>query len=253
MLTVADTAFAIAAIRAAEATRPPAERLFEDPYARCFSEAGAHAAEGLARFLSLPFFGDGIRLRTRALDDFVVEGLAAGATQVVLLGAGLDTRGIRLAPPDGRVTFYEIDAPGLLATKRACLASAGVGPCAHVVAAPCDFDAPDFEDGLPALLAERGFRLGAGALFLWEGVIGYISDAAIDRSLRFMARAGGPGSRLALTYGEGSFYPETPQARLQRNGFARCDDVGFDELWRRYLPGDPHESASVARVGFAEV
>lgn len=253
MLTVADTAFAIAAIRAAEAELPPAERLFEDPYARCFAEAGAHAAEGLARFLSLPFFRDGIRLRTRALDDFVREGIAAGASQFVLLGAGLDTRGIRLASSDAGVTFYEIDAPALLATKRACLDAAGVGACPRVVPVPCDFEEPGFEDALPATLAARGFRVGAGAHFLWEGVIGYISDAAMDRSLAFMARAGGAGSRLALTYGEGTFYPETPQERLRRSGFARCEDIGFDALWRRYLPGEPHESAWAARVGLADV
>src|ERR1700733_13949251 len=69
MLTVADTAFATAAVRAEEALRPPDERLFEDPYAGLFWAAGSHAEEGTQRFLSLPFFRDGIRLRTRFIDD----------------------------------------------------------------------------------------------------------------------------------------------------------------------------------------
>jgi O-methyltransferase involved in polyketide biosynthesis len=54
--TVADTAFSIAAVRAAEEGRPPRERLFDDPYARHFLAAGAHAAENTQRFLDLPFF-----------------------------------------------------------------------------------------------------------------------------------------------------------------------------------------------------
>jgi O-methyltransferase involved in polyketide biosynthesis len=56
MLTASDTAFSIAHVRALEGDRPPEERLFEDPYAAIFSAAGAHAAEGIRRFVEAPFF-----------------------------------------------------------------------------------------------------------------------------------------------------------------------------------------------------
>ena len=92
MLTVADTAFAIAAVRAEEAARPADERLFDDPYAALFRAAGAHAEAGTQRFLDLPFFRDGIRLRTRFIDDALADALATGIDQVVLLGAGFDVR-----------------------------------------------------------------------------------------------------------------------------------------------------------------
>jgi O-methyltransferase involved in polyketide biosynthesis len=81
MLTVADTAFSIAVVRAEEADRPDAERLFDDPYASLFREAGAHAAEATQRYLDLPMFREGIRLRTRFIDDGVREGLATGLRQ----------------------------------------------------------------------------------------------------------------------------------------------------------------------------
>src|SRR4249920_3628137 len=93
--TVADTAFSIALVRAEEGNRPDGEQLFADPYASAFAAAGAHVAEGTQRFLDLPFFRDGVRLRTRFLDDSVRDGLAAGLDQVVLLGAGFDARGLR--------------------------------------------------------------------------------------------------------------------------------------------------------------
>lgn len=253
MLTVSDTAYSIAEIRARESERPEAERLFEDAYARVFAAAGAHAAEGTARFLGLPFFQDGIRLRTRAIDDFVRDGLAEGLTQIVLLGAGFDARGMRM-PEIARAgaKVFEVDFPALLEAKRALLDGAGVAVPDYVVPVACDF-ADDFDAALTSALEARGFRPGAGAIFLWEGVIAYIDRSAIDRSLRFMARAGGPRTRLVVDYGSSAFEPEGPLARALAAGFTRFDEVKFDVLWRRYLPGEPHEGAYWPRLGSAFV
>src|SRR5262245_52694974 len=65
--TVADTAFSIAVVRAEEDSRPEGDRLFTDPYASAFMAAGTHVGESTQRFLDLPFFRDGVRLRTRFL------------------------------------------------------------------------------------------------------------------------------------------------------------------------------------------
>ena len=248
MLTPADTGYSIAAIRAAEAELPAAERLFADPYAARFAAAGAHAADGTARFLALPFFRDGIRLRTRFLDDLVG---ADTATQLVILGAGFDSRGLRIPAVQARgARVFEVDDARVLATKRALLGDALPAHIAHVAA---DFDGADFAPALRADLRAAGYREGAGALVLLEGVIGYISDDAMHRLFAVVAELGGPGARLALTYGEGTFYPDTAQERLQRWGFSSVDEEGFDALWRRYLPGEPHENAWTARVGVATV
>src|SRR5512140_4037841 len=149
MLTVSDTAFAIAAVRAEEATRPPEERLFEDPYAATFLAAGAHAEAGTKRFLELPFFRDGIRIRTRLIDDVVRDSLAAGIDQLVLLGAGFDARALRMpeiAAHHARV--YEIDLANQLDTKHRLLAAAGIALPEWIAYVPSDFTAPDFEQAL---------------------------------------------------------------------------------------------------------
>jgi methyltransferase (TIGR00027 family) len=250
---VADTAFSIAVVRAEEARRAQAERLFEDPYAATFATAGAHVAESTQRFLDLPFFRDGVRLRTRFIDDAVREGLAAGLDQVVLLGAGFDARGLRMPEIGARgASVYEVDTAEQLARKRKLLAGAGVKLPARVVHVPFDFD-DDIEKALPAALERKGFRRRAGAVFVWEGVIGYIGQETIDRSLRFMAREGGPGSRLVFTFAEGTFDPETAAEHAQRAGFRACEEIAGDALWRRYLPGDPHPSAYVTKIGTAIV
>lgn len=252
--TVADTAFSIAVVRAEEALRPEAERLFDDPYASLFAAAGAHAAESTQRFLDLPFFRDGVRLRTRFIDDFVRQALATGLTQMVLLGAGFDVRALRMPEiARRRVSVFEVDTPEQLRRKRSVLASANVKMPDRLAFVPFDFEASDLASDLTPALEAHGFRPGAGALFVWEGVIGYIDDAAIDQSLRFMALAGGAGTRLVFTYGRIGFESDTATERTRRAGFGSCEEIAGDDLWRRYLPGEPHPTAWVTGIATAIV
>jgi len=253
--TVADTAFSIAVVRGEEESRPEDERLFTDPYASAFAAAGAHAVESTQRFLDLPFFRDGVRLRTRFLDDCVRDGLAAGLDQLVLVGAGFDARGLRMKEIEARrATVFELDTPYQLDRKRRALASAGVKLPARIVYVPFDFDTPDFDGELGGALEVAGFTHGVGAMFVWEGVIGYIDDAAVDQCLRFMATAGGPRSRVAFTFADEAHLGTEPMAaRTKRCGFASFEAVAGDDLWRRHLPGEPHPNAWVTKVGLATV
>jgi methyltransferase (TIGR00027 family) len=247
MLTLADTAFAMAVIRADEAARPEHERLFDDPYAALFAARGAHAEEGTQRFLQLPFFRDAIRLRTRYIDDAVREWLADGLAQVVLLGAGFDTRGLRMREiVERRAAVFEVDTPVQSDRKRDVLLEARVTPSTAISHVAFDFDAPDLETALPAALAASGFDDQAGALFVWEGVIGYIAPATVDRTLRLVARLCGTHGRLVFT-----FAPSTAVQAAAAAGFRSCDEDSFDHVWRRYLGSDPPTGLSVARVATA--
>lgn len=249
MVTVADTAFSIAAIRAAEGALPPSERLFEDPYAACFEPLGRHAAEATARYLALPFFATGIRLRTRFIDDEVRAALAGGCRQLVLLGAGFDARGLRMPEIAAtRTQVFEVDTPEQLARKRQALASASFTLPPHVRHVPFAFEAQDLEGELPGSLASAGFSLGARTVFVWEGVIGYIDRAAIDASLRCMAAVSGVGSCVVFTAGHGAFDPEGSGEALRRTGWPESRQLGLDVVHRRLLPGEPPEVASYSHV-----
>jgi hypothetical protein len=68
-----------------------------------------------------------------------------------------------------------------------------------------------------------------------------------------MARAGGPGTRLVFDFAPIAFDPDPALERTRRAGFDRFEPIGFDALWRRYLPGEPHDSASVLHLGMAFV
>jgi methyltransferase (TIGR00027 family) len=89
---VTGTAFIVAELRAAEnaETNP----LYRDPVVPLFLSAETKAAA--ERFSAVfPPINEGIRLRTRYFDDRLDEQLQQGCKQVVILGAGLDTRGQR--------------------------------------------------------------------------------------------------------------------------------------------------------------
>jgi methyltransferase (TIGR00027 family) len=254
MVTVSDTAYAIAIVRSEESARPAEERLFEDPYAAIFAAGGEHAAEATQRLLDLPFVRDGVRLRTRFGDDAVRESLASGLTQIVLFGAGFDARALRMPEITARgARVYEVDFAALLDRKRALLGAAGVTLPAHVACVACDFVDPDFDLTLREAMAASGFRLGQGALFVWEGVIPYIDDAAVHRSLAFMSRAGGPNTRVVFDFSEVRFDPVPAAERVRRAGFTTFTDVASSELWSRHLKGEPHPAAVIMRMGTAIV
>jgi methyltransferase (TIGR00027 family) len=250
-LTASDTAYAIATIRAEEASLPEAERLFDDPYAPIFAAAGAHAKEGIDRFMALPFFRDGIRLRTRGIDDRVREAFAMGTRQLVLLGAGFDARALRLAElraPDARA--FEIDLPALLDHKRALLDAAGVAIPDTLRALACDFTT-DFTDALRAALLDTGFDPARPVIFVWEGVMAYIGQEAIERSLRFMAAISAPESRVVFDFSEYAFARGTAEEHVRSAGFGDFRTIGFEDLARRHLPGEPAPSAAIIKLGIA--
>lgn len=200
------TAALMAVQRGLESARPSRKRLFNDPLAPSFLglpwrialTASRLAAVRTAVETAYDFAaGPGPRAsaiaRTKLIDD-TVEQLAPTVSQVVVLGAGYDTRPYRLACLAGRRVF-EVDRPGTQAAKRAVLKHAGIGS-SHVVFVPVDFEIDD----LAGALTHAGYALDRPTLFLWEGVTQYLSAEAVDDTLAVVHSVGGAGSHLLFTY-----------------------------------------------------
>ncbi|MFF8860356.1 SAM-dependent methyltransferase, partial [Streptomyces althioticus] len=131
-------------------------------------------------------------LRTRVLDDFVLRSAGAGARQVVLLGAGLDTRAFRLDLPADCVV-YEIDRAGVLAFKEQVLAGLSAAPEVKRVPVPVDLR----EDWAGALTAV-GYDPAAPSVWLAEGLLFYLPGPAETHLLDTVDRLTAPGSALAF-------------------------------------------------------
>jgi len=132
------------------------------------------------------------QFRTVILD----RALSTGPTpeQLVILGAGLDSRAWRLDSLKDTVVF-EVDYPSTQAWKRA--RSAAVPYKAKDVR----FVAMDFgRDRLRPLIQGAGFDPGKRTFWLWEGVTMYLRPEEVAANLGAFAALSAPGSRIALTY-----------------------------------------------------
>jgi methyltransferase (TIGR00027 family) len=144
---VTGTAFVVAECRAHE--NAEANPLYVDRIVPLFlDERTRQAADRISA--GFPAFGKSIRIRTRYFDDRLDEQLRLGCRQVVILGAGLDTRAIRKQSPG--VAYFEIDDVNTLSFKKARLAGSGID--ARVTFIPGDYVADDFL----RLLETNGFR-----------------------------------------------------------------------------------------------
>ncbi|MGD1034489.1 MAG: SAM-dependent methyltransferase [Candidatus Dormibacteria bacterium] len=188
MTDIEATAHWTAAVRALETARPDA--LFSDPWAADLAgEDGLRWASGRAPEMLAPMI-----VRTRFFDDFLVDASAAGhVTQVVLLGAGLDTRALRLSWPPG-TSLFEVDRPEVMRRKQEVLGRAGASAgCAHHVVC-ADLSAGDWPDRLVG----TGLDPHAPAAWLAEGFLFYLDGEAITALLERISGLAAAASRLGF-------------------------------------------------------
>jgi methyltransferase (TIGR00027 family) len=175
-----------AAARARESGR--ADRLFEDPWAGAL--AGEEGFALLERDEALRPATPAFVVRHRFFDGFLMACAADGVRQVVLVAAGLDTRAFRLAWP-AEVRLFELDQPSVLSYKQGVLTDAGASATCERVAVPVDLR----DDWAPRLL-EHGYKPGDPAVWLAEGLLFYLPEAAVHELLDTAAALSSPGSTL---------------------------------------------------------
>ena len=141
-------------------------------------------------------FRASIAARARFIDDLVVEQVARGVGQYVILGAGLDTFAQRRPDLASRLVVFEIDRPGPQAWKRQRLVDLGLGIPACLRLVPVDFEAGD---AWWERLAQAGFASAQPAVLASTGVSMYLTKEAIVATLRQVA-ALAPGSTLAMSF-----------------------------------------------------
>ena len=195
-----------ALFRALESSLPEGRRLFDDPLAASF--LGWELAL-VARLAALPGLRDlvsaiidsrwpGVRssvvARTRLIDEAIVARVPGAIEQLVILGAGFDSRAYRLPGIRG-VRVFEVDHPDTQARKLATLERALPALPGNVRFVAIDFNRQE----LAEIMADAGYRPSAPTIFLWEGVSHYLSEAAVDATVRWCSRAA-RGSLLLFTY-----------------------------------------------------
>ena len=135
-------------------------------------------------------------VRTKVMDAAFVEAQEEHIPQIVLLGAGFDTRALRFAGRNRGTKIFELDAPTTQQAKIGVLRRKKIPLPAELVYVPIDFD----QEEVAEVLEKAGYQAGQRCLFLWEGVTMYLSAQAVDKTLEFIRRSSAPGSRLVFDY-----------------------------------------------------
>jgi methyltransferase (TIGR00027 family) len=219
--------------------------------------------------------------RVKHMDALLREALAAGARQLVILGAGFDSRAHRFADELASVATFEVDHPTTAAIKRARVEEVFGRLPAQVRYVELDFNCGD----LAVALRVAGYRHDLPAFVIWSGVTAYLEPLGVDAVLRWFARSA-PGSSIVFDYafreavdGDDSFHG-APQLRrrvaqsgeplrfgiprgsgarfVAERGLELVSDLAPEELRARYLvrrdgrlAGQPYGFVSIAHARVA--
>jgi len=192
--------------------------------------------------------------RSRIAEDALSSAVERGVRQIVILGAGLDTFALR--NPHGGLEIYEVDHPATQAAKLERLAEAEIALPPWLILVPVDFE----RDNLGKKLTAAGFQQISPAFFTWLGVVPYLTQDAIDRTLDYMSSI--QNSEVVFDYmeppeafseelrqieraraeqleklGERSdtrFEPAGMAAILRSHGFRDLEDISFQQIASRF-------------------
>ena len=259
------TAAGIALARAVESEKTADERICYDPYARQFTPAwmyhifGFFIKTGYAELRGPGVIGF-LMAHERYIDDVLKNYLSEGLQQLVILGAGYDSRAYRFDLP-GRVKTFEVDHPITQADKLKKVQQVFGKIPAHVTYVAVDFNTQTLSERLLA----SGYDPNLISLFIWQGVTMYLTPEGVDTTLAFVVNHFAPGSAIVFDYvyqavldgtqkqneitnmrryrfmtGEGLTFgiPEgTVGAFLQQRGFQQAIDVNTEALKAAYYTG----------------
>ena len=151
--------------------------------------------------------------RTKRFDAALLDAVQNGARQVVVLGAGFDSRAYRFQSQLADVRVMEVDYGPTQAYKKQRL-----GEIVEVIPPNVSFVPMDFtKDNLLDQLRKAGYSEQQNTFFLWEGVTYYLPESAVKDTLHFVRDHSGSGSRIAFDY----FGASKPSVNNPRSLYAR--------------------------------
>lgn len=224
------TAQGVAKVRHYEALLPPDQRLYHDPYAYAMYPGsvvqgwmGPATIDTLYGWMGMTGFQEMISVRTKWLDDQIGQA-QSDSKQLLILGAGYDTRGFRLEFPEDFLVL-EVDQPEVQTKKlgklNALLQREKQQPDqgkpiesrlnSKVQFVPVNFNQDSLQDKLKA---HPGFQVNQPSIITLEGVTQYIPKPSTAQTLQDIKAIVAPGSTLLITYVDQSVldHPEDNKA-----------------------------------------
>ena len=225
------TAETLAMVRASESKRLEDERICYDPFAihfvsRAVLEFAARNPEKFKAFVAenerlVPGAGNSCVARVRYIDDVVKSSLAEGLEQLVIFGAGYDTRAYRIDELK-KVRVFEVDHPVTQRSKVEKVREIFGSLSDNVTYVPVDLEVDD-----PGLrLVDNGYDRARKTLFVMEGLLMYLSPAIVDEILSFIVHNSRKGSAIIFDYIPRSVIDGTCELEAGKNWQKGVTDVG---------------------------
>ena len=249
-----------AAFRALESEKKHNERICEDSYARKFVPAWFYylakftLVTGYAEWRSPGVMG-ALVTRSRYIDDYLSERIREGIQQLVILGAGYDSRPYRFEQLRNRVRVFEVDHHTTQDIKKAKLTKIFGALPTYVTFVPVDFT----QETLEQRLNESSYDAMAKTLFIMEGVSMYLTPKVMDSILSFITQYAGSETSIIFDY----FYQSAIDGKeieraivyhreqltfgiekgriedyLKARGFQQIYEVNNEDLERMYCTGN---------------
>ena len=198
-------ALQIAGMRMNETHLPEDERIFTDPYAEYFFPKAVREMAREDRWAKterekyeavMPGVNGALAARIRYIDACLMEAIQSGFKQLVMIGAGYDTRAYRIPGLEENLRVFEVDHPLTQEVKIRTISEIFGHLPDHVTYVPVVFG----KDSIEQRLFESGYDSGLKTLFIMEGLLMYLPPAAVDRLLGFICKASKPGSAVVADY-----------------------------------------------------
>jgi len=194
-----------------------------------------------------------MQIRTRFIEEKLAGTIHDGASQLVILGAGFDTRAYRLTELLKHALIFEVDHPSTQRFKMKRIRDAGIEIPANLTYVPIDFR----HDDLGHALGETGYDSSRVTFFIWEGVTMYLTEDAVAETLTWIA-AQATGSVLVFDFVYRSVLEFLKSANIDRlpedvqRAVNRIRKLEVGEPWLFGIPNG-EEKEFLARFGLTLV
>ncbi|MGE5626658.1 MAG: class I SAM-dependent methyltransferase [Solirubrobacterales bacterium] len=164
--------------------------------------------------------------RTQHFDKLFLEMINQQIPQIVLLGAGYDSRAYRYASDIGNTKIFEVDMAGTQKEKLKILEDNKINIHPNVVHVEADFEKDDWFQSL----YDAGYKNSLKTLYIWEGVTFYLSPESVERTLRILGKNSFSGSIISFDYQHVDAHNKLIETGLKEENikfginYQECDD-----------------------------
>lgn len=149
--------------------------------------------------------------RTKYIDNIFKAAIENGIEQILIFGAGFDSRALRFAKKNIKIKIFELDTLPTQTAKIKQLMEKNISIPKNTIFIPIDFHL----DSLAEKLESNGFKRNKTTLFIMEGILMYLNKEAVDELFKSIYQLAVPESRVIFDYvhasvlrGENIYYGE---------------------------------------------